>query len=116
ALPRRLRCAAPQSAGAPYANRFRAPPPPNLLTRFGARAVPVDVTRAASYASLGCEYRASAMRDTWPRLKQIAFPPIQRGRLDTLQVNIGYRCNQSCVLTHVSAGPDRSAEMPGERI
>ena len=34
------------------------------------------------------------MRDTWPLLEQIAFPPIRRGRLDTLQVNVGYRCNQ----------------------
>src|SRR5216684_6936369 len=57
-----------------------------------------------------------AMRDTWPRLKQIAFPPIRRGRLDTLQVNIGYRCNQSCVHCHVNAGPNRSEEMSGEVI
>ena len=28
-----------------------------------------------------------------------------RGRLDTLQVNVGYRCNQSCVHCHVNAGP-----------
>src|SRR5262249_57343090 len=82
----------------------------------GAGAVPVDVTRAASYANLRCEYRASAMRDPWPRLKQIAFPPIQRCRLDTLQVNIGYRCNQSCVHCHVSAGPNRTDEMSGEVI
>ena len=54
------------------------------------------------------------MRDTWPRLQQIAFPPIRRGRLDTLQVNVGYRCNQSCVHCHVNAGPNRSEEMSGE--
>jgi uncharacterized Fe-S cluster-containing radical SAM superfamily enzyme len=51
------------------------------------------------------------MRDTWPRLEQIAFPLIRRGRLDTLQVNIGYRCNQSCVHCHVNAGPHRKEEM-----
>src|SRR6516165_9948169 len=56
------------------------------------------------------------MRDTWPRLKKIAFPPIRRGRLDTLQVNIGYRCNQSCVHCHVNAGPKRTEEMSGEVI
>src|SRR6516225_807942 len=56
------------------------------------------------------------MRDTWPRLSQIAFPPIRRGRLDTLQVNIGYRCNQSCVHCHVNAGPKRTEEMSGEVI
>src|SRR6266545_3386137 len=51
------------------------------------------------------------MRDTWPRLEQIAFPPIRRGRLETLQVNLGYRCNQSCVHCHVNAGPNRHEEM-----
>jgi radical SAM/Cys-rich protein len=56
------------------------------------------------------------MRDTWPLLEQIAFPPIRRGRLDTLQVNIGYRCNQSCVHCHVNAGPNRTEEMSGEVI
>jgi radical SAM/Cys-rich protein len=54
------------------------------------------------------------MRDTWPRLEQIPFPAIRRGRLDTLQVNVGYRCNQSCVHCHVNAGPNRTEEMPGE--
>src|SRR3979490_2399780 len=56
------------------------------------------------------EQRASLMRDTWPLLEQIAFPPIRRGRLDTLQVNLGYRCNQSCVHCHVNAGPNRTEE------
>jgi radical SAM/Cys-rich protein len=59
------------------------------------------------------EHGAGTMRDTWPLLKQIAFPPIRRGRLDTLQVNVGYRCNQSCVHCHVNAGPNRSEEMDG---
>jgi len=56
------------------------------------------------------------MRDTWPLLEEIAFPPIRRGRLDTLQVNVGYRCNQSCVHCHVNAGPHRSEEMAGDVI
>jgi radical SAM/Cys-rich protein len=56
------------------------------------------------------------MRDTWPLLEQMAFPPIRRGRLDTLQVNVGYRCNQSCVHCHVNAGPSRTEEMAGEVI
>src|SRR5438067_13238271 len=51
------------------------------------------------------------MRDTWPLLEKISFPPIRRGRLDTLQVNVGYRCNQSCVHCHVDASPYRSEEM-----
>ena len=54
------------------------------------------------------------MRDTWPLLERIAFPALRRGRLDTLQVNVGYRCNQSCVHCHVGAGPNRSEEMAGD--
>ena len=53
------------------------------------------------------------MRDTWPLLDKIAFPSIARGRLDTLQINVGYRCNQSCVHCHVNAGPSRTEEMDG---
>src|SRR5260370_25973534 len=56
------------------------------------------------------------MRDTRPLLEQIAFPPIRRGRLDTLQVNVGYRCNQSCSHCHVNAGPQRSEEMSAEIV
>jgi radical SAM/Cys-rich protein len=54
------------------------------------------------------------MHDTWPLLERISFPPIRRRRLDTLQVNVGYRCNQSCVHCHVAAGPHRTEEMTGE--
>jgi radical SAM/Cys-rich protein len=39
------------------------------------------------------------------------FPPIRRGRLETLQVNLGYRCNQNCIHCHVNAGPDRKEMM-----
>lgn len=56
------------------------------------------------------------MRDTWPLLATIAFPALRRGRLDTLQVNVGYRCNQSCVHCHVNAGPGRTEEIGGETI
>jgi radical SAM/Cys-rich protein len=51
------------------------------------------------------------MKDTWPLLDKIPFPPIRRGALQTLQVNVGYRCNQSCVHCHVNAGPNRTEEM-----
>jgi radical SAM/Cys-rich protein len=54
------------------------------------------------------------MHDCWPLLERIPFPPIRRRELDTLQVNVGYRCNQSCVHCHVAAGPNRTEEMSGE--
>jgi radical SAM/Cys-rich protein len=53
------------------------------------------------------------MRDTWPLLDSISFPAIRRGPLDTLQVNVGYRCNQSCTHCHVAAGPNRTEQMSG---
>ena len=56
----------------------------------------------------------AAMRETLPLLDAIPFPALTRGRLDTLQVNVGYRCNQSCVHCHVNAGPNRTEEMDGE--
>jgi radical SAM/Cys-rich protein len=54
------------------------------------------------------------MRDTRPLLDQVPFPAIRRGRLDTLQVNVGYRCNQSCFHCHVNAGPNRMEEMSAQ--
>ena len=54
------------------------------------------------------------MKDTWPLLDKIPFPAIARGQLQTLQVNVGYRCNQSCVHCHVNAGPSRTEEMPAD--
>ena len=35
------------------------------------------------------------------------FPELHRDNLRTLQVNLGYRCNQSCAHCHVNAGPTR---------
>jgi radical SAM/Cys-rich protein len=56
------------------------------------------------------------MHETLPLLEKIPFPAIRRGRLDTLQVNVGYRCNQSCVHCHVGASPHRIEEMPAEVV
>jgi radical SAM/Cys-rich protein len=51
------------------------------------------------------------MHDPLPLLLHTSFPPVRRARLTTLQVNLGYRCNQSCVHCHVNAGPKRTEEM-----
>ncbi|HET7850275.1 MAG TPA: radical SAM protein, partial [Pseudolabrys sp.] len=56
------------------------------------------------------------MRDTLPLLDRIPFPAIRRGKLKTLQVNVGYRCNQSCFHCHVNAGPNRTEEMSGDIV
>lgn len=54
------------------------------------------------------------MHDSLPLLVETDFPALHRDRLDTLQVNVGYRCNQSCLHCHVNAGPTRTEEMPAE--
>ena len=41
---------------------------------------------------------------------------VLRGGLDTLQVNLGYRCNQACAHCHVNAGPTRTEEMTYKTI
>jgi len=56
------------------------------------------------------------MRATLPLLRQYSFPPLRRKRLETLQVNVGYRCNQSCVHCHVNAGPQRTETMSPQVI
>lgn len=51
------------------------------------------------------------MRDTLDQLLSTDFPPITRRRLSTLQANLGYLCNQSCLHCHVNAGPTRKELM-----
>ena len=56
------------------------------------------------------------MHQTLPLLQTSRFPAIRRRRLETLQVNLGYRCNQSCVHCHVNAGPTRTEQMDRDTI
>ena len=54
------------------------------------------------------------MHATLPLLAATDFPPLRRRRLETLQVNLGYVCNQSCLHCHVNAGPTRKEAMSAE--
>lgn len=56
------------------------------------------------------------MRDTFPLLVKTEFPAIRRRKLETLQANLGYRCNQSCFHCHVAASPKRTEEMSWETM
>jgi radical SAM/Cys-rich protein len=56
------------------------------------------------------------MRATLPRLESSEFPAIRRHRVETLQVNVGYKCNQTCVHCHVNAGPTRTEAMDRETV
>src|SRR4051794_2036588 len=51
------------------------------------------------------------MHATLPLLDHTDFPALDRRRLDTVQVNLGYVCNQSCLHCHVNAGPTRTESM-----
>jgi radical SAM/Cys-rich protein len=53
---------------------------------------------------------------TLPLLVRHGFPAARRKRLETLQVNLGYRCNQTCVHCHVNAGPTRTEMMAPEVV
>jgi len=56
------------------------------------------------------------MHATLPRLNELSFPAIQRRTLETLQVNLGYKCNQACLHCHVNAGPTRTEMMDEQTI
>ncbi len=56
------------------------------------------------------------MHATLPLLRDSTFPALARTRLTTVQVNLGYRCNQTCLHCHVNAGPDRTEIMSAETV
>ena len=56
------------------------------------------------------------MHQTIHLMKSRGFPHLRRKALETLQVNLGYKCNQACFHCHVNASPDRKEMMSGETI
>ncbi len=44
------------------------------------------------------------------------FPNIERDYLDSLQINIGYKCNQACSHCHVDSSPSRTEMMSDDII
>ncbi len=56
------------------------------------------------------------MHATLPLLEATDFPALRRASLETLQVNLGYLCNQTCLHCHVNAGPTRKEIMTRETI
>jgi radical SAM/Cys-rich protein len=56
------------------------------------------------------------MHATLPLLQATQFPALRRSQLTTLQVNLGYRCNQSCLHCHVNAGPNRTEMMDADTL
>jgi len=56
------------------------------------------------------------MHATLPLMRRLGFPRLARRRVETLQVNLGYTCNQSCLHCHVNAGPRRTEQMRHETV
>lgn len=56
------------------------------------------------------------MLDSKPLLMNSDFPALRRSELQTLQLNLGYTCNQSCKHCHVNAGPTRTEQMSLQTI
>ncbi len=56
------------------------------------------------------------MHDTLPLLEPSDFPAIKRRQLETLQINIGLRCNQACLHCHVNSNPYRKEKMDEDTI
>ena len=56
------------------------------------------------------------MHQTLHLMKSRGFPHLRRNALETLQVNLGYKCNQACFHCHVNASPDRKEMMSSDII
>lgn len=56
------------------------------------------------------------MHATYPLLRKTDFPAVRRKQFDTLQVNLGYKCNQTCLHCHVNAGPNRTEMMDSDTV
>ncbi len=58
------------------------------------------------------------MHAVLPRLDahRTTFPKLRRRSVGTLQVNLGYKCNQSCVHCHVAASPQRTEMMDSATV
>ena len=56
------------------------------------------------------------MSETLPLSFETGFPALRRRDISTLQVNLGYRCNQRCLHCHVNAGPHRREVMSADTV
>ena len=56
------------------------------------------------------------MHSMLPLLQETNFPSLIRRSVSTLQVNLGYKCNQSCLHCHVNAGPRRKEQMDAKTL
>jgi len=50
------------------------------------------------------------------QLEHLGYADLNAEHLNTLQVNLGWRCNQACKHCHLMAGPQRPEQMPRQTI
>ena len=50
------------------------------------------------------------------RLENLGYSGLRAVEVSTLQVNLGWRCNQACKHCHLQAGPERPEQMERETI
>ena len=50
------------------------------------------------------------------KIAEIGHFPLRPRKLEILQINVGYMCNQVCEHCHVDAGPDRKEIMTRETM
>ena len=50
------------------------------------------------------------------KIKETNQLPLRPNKLEILQINVGYMCNQVCDHCHVDAGPDRKEIMTWETM
>src|SRR5438128_9323103 len=108
--PRWSRTSASSTAGTtPWERRSRRSPSlpaRNISLRTAGRSASIRES----------EEEKSSVHATLPLLEVSDFPALRRERLETLQVNLGYKCNQTCVHCHVNAGPTRTEQMDRETV
>ena len=69
------------------------------------------MTGARSWSAGSPVQRTMGDLDLATHLAREELPPLRRGRVTTLQLNIGLRCNLACHHCHVESGPKRSERM-----
>ncbi|HEV2147603.1 MAG TPA: arsenosugar biosynthesis radical SAM (seleno)protein ArsS [Longimicrobiaceae bacterium] len=80
------------------------------------RVLPTLQKRRAALASAraqrGALARVPLARGFEEALEGAALFPLRATGIEILQVNVGRKCNQTCLHCHVDAGPDRTEMMP----
>ena len=87
-----------------------------IKEKFGLQTAQIRHSGKLDNAGLDHLLDVAVNSATSPALAAPQFPPVTRGQLDTLQVNLGYRCNQVCTHCHVDAGPNRTEEMSRDTV